>query len=75
MTVSDALRHGFLDRSRKTFCNAHSGEVYTLDEAIRRGWIQTKSNYDRSRATTTGFSWRGKTAPRTTAAPVGPAGM
>lgn len=58
MTVSDALRHGFLDRGRRAFCNAHTGDVYTLDEALRNGWVVIKSNYDKSR-TQAGFSFRG----------------
>lgn len=58
MTVSDALRHGFLDRGRKHFCNAHTGQLYSLDEALHNGWIITKSNYDRNR-TQAGFSFKG----------------
>ena len=58
MTVSDALRHGFLDRGRKHFCNAHTGEVCNLDEALRNGWIIIKSNYDRSKGKS-GLSFRG----------------
>ena len=58
MTVSDALRHGFLDRGRKHFCNAHTGEVYSLDEALRNGWIITKSNYDKVRSRP-GLAFRG----------------
>lgn len=58
MTVSDALRHGFLDRGRKHFCNPHTNEVYSLDEAIKNGWVLLKSNYDRSK-TQTCFSFKG----------------
>lgn len=59
MTVSDALRHGFLDRGRKHFCNAHTGETCNLDEALRNGWIVIKSNYDRSKGKS-GLSFRGE---------------
>lgn len=58
MTVSDALRHGFLDRGRKHFCNAHTGDTCSLDEAVQNGWIITKSNYSRSN-NQTGLSFRG----------------
>ena len=61
MTVSDALRHGFLDRGRKHFCNAHTGDVCSLDEALRKGWILTKSNYDKPNRTQAGFSLKGTT--------------
>lgn len=58
MTVSDALRHGFLDRGRKHFCNAYTGDICSLDEALKNGWIILKSNYDKSK-TQAGFSFRG----------------
>lgn len=44
LTVSDALRHGFLDRGRKNFCNPRTGAVCSLNEAINNGWIHIKSN-------------------------------
>lgn len=59
MSVSDALRHGFLDRGRKHFCNPHTNEVFSLDEALKNGWVLLKSNYDKSK-TQAGFSFKGK---------------
>ncbi|XP_067941004.1 uncharacterized protein [Watersipora subatra] len=74
MTVSDALRHGFLDRGRKTFCNAHTGQVCSLDEALHSGWIITKSNYDKSK-TKTGLAFKGQPGKAMPGATIGPSGF
>ncbi|XP_067936299.1 uncharacterized protein [Watersipora subatra] len=46
MTVTDALRHGFLDRGRKHFFNPSTQAVCSLIEAINNGWVHVKSNTD-----------------------------
>ena len=46
MTVSDALRHGYLDRARKNFCNPLTRAIYSMNEAINNGWIHLKSNLE-----------------------------
>lgn len=59
MTVTDALRHGFLDRSRKNFCNPRTRVVHSLSEAISNGWIHLKSNMEATIYNTvkSGFSY------------------
>ena len=46
MTVTDALRHGFLDRGKKHFFNPTTRSVYSLIEAINNGWVHVRSNME-----------------------------